>query len=971
VLSIRRVSLGGGFRYLMDSVAAGDTGARPADGLAAYYTATGTPPGRFLGSGLADLDGGNGVPAGAEVSEEHLRLMLGGLCDPVSAEPVGHSPILSAKRAPVAGFDLTFSPPKSVSVAWALADPETKAVIYDCHLQAINHVLAYAEHHVCKSRSGPSGVVEEDVTGVVAAAFTHWDSRAGDPQLHDHVIVWNRARSVSDGAWRTLDSRGLFKASVMLSELHQGVLSDLLTQALGVGWERRARRHSEHRRYEITGVPETLMEEFSRRAGQVEIRATELSDRFVTAHGRHPTNVEAIQLRQQATLETRPEKTHRRLVDMAADWRDRATPYVGSRDEQVAWVAGLAGRNDLPLLHAGDLADPILQDAARAAREAVAVRRATFSQHNVVAEALRILHGARFVHPGERVAVATRITALAVQGCLLLNPPALEPTPDAYRRPDGTSRLAPESRKLYTTQAVLDAEARLLDAAGRLGGPVVPSPVVTEVTTQPLPRSDRVLSGDQVLAVEHIATSGRSLDVLVGPAGTGKSVTMAALRSLWETTYGPGSVTGLAPSAAAAEVLATELGIPTENTAMWLTRWRQIPDLVARRQRLASSPPSLARQHHLDRLDTAIAARHPRPASLIIIDEASLAGTLALDELVTAATTAGAKILLVGDPAQLPAVEAGGSFRLLVDTLGDLTAQLSQVHRFTHDWEATASLALRQGNSDAIPTYQSRDRISHGQRDQVLDALYRAWKADIDAGRLSLMIAPDRATVNELNQRARAERVTAGTVTGEGARLADGQTAGVGDVVVTRRNDRRLSNQGVWVKNGDRWTVTAVHRNGRVRLQQAQGGGEVVLPRRYVAQHIELGYAITAHQAQGRTVDTAHSYITLTTTRQILYIAASRGRHGNHLYVDTHYDPDPDTGHDNPTAHQDPAEVLRTVLATDGTEPTAHETLRRLYDHAAGSASRPSDWADSPIPLDSPDMDVDAGIMVPSASTSL
>ena len=111
---------------------------------------------------------------------------------------------------------------------------------------------------------------------MVATAFTHWDSRAGDPQLHDHVVVANRARSVSDGVWRTLDSRGLFKNVVALSELHQGVLGDLLTEALGWGWEGRARRHSDQLRWEVTGVSEALMTEFSQRAAVIEERKTAL-----------------------------------------------------------------------------------------------------------------------------------------------------------------------------------------------------------------------------------------------------------------------------------------------------------------------------------------------------------------------------------------------------------------------------------------------------------------------------------------------------------------------------------------------------------------------------------------------------------------------------------------------------------------------------------------------------------------------
>jgi hypothetical protein len=145
---------------------------------------SGTPPGRFLGSGLADLDGGRGVGPGTEVTEEHLRLMLVALSDPVSGEPLGGAPHAPAGKVPVAAFDICFNLSKSISVAWALADAETKAVIYDCHLEAIDYVLSYAERHVFCSRSGKNGIVEEDVTGVVATAVTHFASRADDPQTH-------------------------------------------------------------------------------------------------------------------------------------------------------------------------------------------------------------------------------------------------------------------------------------------------------------------------------------------------------------------------------------------------------------------------------------------------------------------------------------------------------------------------------------------------------------------------------------------------------------------------------------------------------------------------------------------------------------------------------------------------------------------------------------------------------------------
>ena len=410
-------------------------------------------------------------------------------------------------------------------------------------------------------------------------------SRADDPQLHGHVVVWNRAKSLSDGRWRTLDSRSIFKATTTLSELHQGVLSDLLTEALGVGWEARGRRHSTKARYEIEGVPEALMAQFSKRAGQIAAHKDGLTSAFAAAHGRQPTAVEQMRLAQQATLATRPGKSHRSLAELTDQWREQAAGHVGA--EQVAWVTSLKDRNDLPLLRSDDLADPILADAADAVLASVAERHATYGRQNLLAEAHRTLHGVRFASPDDRVAVAERITTLALRRSLVLAPPAMHHTPARYIRADGTSRLRPASRIAYTTQALLDAEARLLDAGRAIGGPVVGVATVAAVTEANLPGRDYAPSLDQALAVEKIATSGRVLDVLVGPAGTGKTSTMAALRAAWEAEHGPRSVIGLAPSAAAAEVLGLELGIDTENTAKWLTEHRRLPELAARSARLA------------------------------------------------------------------------------------------------------------------------------------------------------------------------------------------------------------------------------------------------------------------------------------------------------------------------------------------------------------------------------------------------
>jgi conjugative relaxase-like TrwC/TraI family protein len=951
-VSIRRISLGAGYRYLMASVARGDGAGVMSSPLTRYYAESGTPPGRFLGAGLACLAGGAGVVPGAQVSEEALFRMLGKLQDPVTGQQLGRPPkavgtayidgkgrVRKAPR-PVAGFDLTFSAPKSVSVAWALADPGTQAVIYRAHLRAVEFVIGYAERAVFFSRSGHAGVVQEDVRGVVAAGFDHWDSRAGDPQLHTHVVVMNRAQC-ADGAWRTLDGRLIFKATVALSTLYNAVLSDYLTGALGWGWEPMARRHSAVPKYEVAGVDAQLQAEFSRRSGAIEDAKNALVDDFVAAHGRQPSSREVLQLRQQATISTRPDKEAHALGEQMAVWRARAARLVGL--DSARWVSHLAGRNELPLLRAADLTDQTLAGVAGAALAQVAGKRATFSRMNVLAEVLRQLHGARFADPTERLAVAERATDLALDRAVPVDPPEIAVTPAALQREDGTSRFRFRGMEAYTTQATLDAEARLLAAGRCVDGPAIDPSLVAAAGAEP--GTGAGLSVGQVAAVRAVVSSGRELDVLVGAAGTGKSTTMAGLRAVWETGFGPGSVIGLAPSAAAAEVLSQVVGIPTENTAKWLTenarntdRRAEVEALQAKLWRASPSRQTKAMRERMHALIAEGRAWSLRPGQLVIIDEASMAATFDLDALTTQARAAGAKVLLVGDPAQLSPVGAGGAFSLVVGDRADVP-ELVDVRRFRHEWERDASLALRAGRAEAVDAYDEHGRVAGGDRDAMLDALFNAWRTDIDEGRRSLMIAGDNQTVTDLNARARAHRVADGLVTEEGVRLADGSVAGVGDLIVTRRNNRSLSTGSGWLKNGDTWTVTRICRGGGLKVKRGDSHREVSLPAGYVAESVELGYATTAHRAQGRTVATAHAFVDVTTAREPLYVMTSRGCESNRLYVDTADQPGTETP--APGSELTAVEVLQAAVADTEAEQSATATMAEHWTqaHSVGQLS--------------------------------
>ena len=316
----------------------------------------------------------------------------------------------------------------------------------------------------------------------------------------------------------------------------------------------------------------------------------------------------------------------------------------------------------------------------------------------------------------------------------------------------------------------------------------------------------------------------------------------------------------------------------------------------------------------------------------MILDEASLAGTGSLDRITAVAEQAGAKVLLVGDWSQLQAVDAGGSFGMLVHDRDD-APELTDVHRFSASWEKTNSLNLRHGRTSAIDTLIQHGRVRGGEQEAMVDAAYAAWRHDSQKRRASILVAETRETVTQLNERARADLILDGTITpGHEAVLHDGTSASKGDRVITRENNRHLrsKNGRAWVRNGDRWTVTAVGEDGSitVRPERRRFGGSLVLPAAYVAAQVELGYAITAHRAQGITVDTAHVVTTAPTTRENFYVAMTRGRHGNHAYVATdtadtaHVAPHPS---DNPDATAQ--SVLYGVLQHVGAELSRHETI--------------------------------------------
>lgn len=327
--------------YYLESAAAGDGAQVGTRDLTAYYTETQAPVGRWWGRGLA----GAHLEPNQQVEKWAAKRIYEDFVDPVTGETLGRRPIekttapadtrtptgttARAERDAVAGFDLTFSVPKSVSVLWALAGPQLQGQLYAAHQQAVEECLAWVEAHVAQARAGHGGVAKVAVKGVIASLFDHWDSRAGDPQLHTHAVLANRVQRIGDGEWVTLDSYTLHRYVVAVSEMYNSVLYDRIAASTGAVAELRDGAgvfagtdaawlleqleepgvDGRNPRAELTGIPDGLLEEFSLRSAEIEAVTDARVREWEQDHRRPMPKVLILKVRQEATLSTRKAKT--------------------------------------------------------------------------------------------------------------------------------------------------------------------------------------------------------------------------------------------------------------------------------------------------------------------------------------------------------------------------------------------------------------------------------------------------------------------------------------------------------------------------------------------------------------------------------------------------------------------------------------------------------------------------------------
>ena len=805
----------------------------------------------------------------------------------------------------VAGYDLTFSPVKTVSALWALADRPTAAAIERAHQQAVRDALAFLESTALFTREGTNGVRQVETRGLIATAFTHRDSRAGDPDLHTHVAVANKVQTRDTGRWLAIDGRLMFAATVAASETYNTALERHLTDTLGVRFEVREGDDPRKRPVrEIVGIDPALAARWSARRASIETRRAELAGAFQATHGRPPTPVESVQLAQQATLETRRDKHEpRSLADQRTTWAAQARQVLGGQ----RGVQTMLHRTLHPAAAPARRVDAAwVRETATAIQQALQMHRSYWQRWHVEAEAQRRVRGTD-VHARDVDGVVGLLVdeVLTRRSVPLTRTERDLDTPAALCRSDGASVYTVAGSTLYTSADLLAAEARIVAHAGQRDGTRATPAAVDQALAQSA--SDGLpLNAGQAALVTEMATSGARVQLAIAPAGAGKTTAMRALTAAW--TCGGGDVVGLAPSATAATVLAEAIAARTDTMAKLIWHLDHDPE-------------------HLPRWASRIG-----PTSLVVVDEAGMADTLSLDRLIEFVTTRGGSVRLVGDDQQLSAVGAGGVLRDVRATHGAL--HLTELLRFTDPAEGAASLALREGLPEALGFYLDRRRVHVGDLSMLTDEVFAAWRTDRDAGRDAVMLAPTRELVGELNDRARAHRLD-GQTPEQNVRLADGSTASDGDIVITRANNRQLRVTGTdWVKNGDRWHVITVHTTGALTVRHTGSGCSVDLPPDYVRTSVDLGYATTIHTAQGVTADTSHTLLTGQESRQLAYTALTRGKAANHLYLEVVGDGDEHSVIRPEYVHPLTAtDVLERVLARDDSARSAH--TRRVAEDPA------------------------------------
>lgn len=919
-------------------------------------------------------------PGGYAKFAEHLARLT-------AAEPQATSERLlelerqaaQATRKSPAYTDVTASFSKSISVLDAsilenarrarMTGGEAAAAYWDGRhaelgdaLQAANRAALEHLERWSVTRTGHHGARVDgqepgryEAAGPVVTSWLQGTSRDGDPQLHIHNQIARMARTTGDGKWRAVDTMSVRAQLPAVQAIVAAHVESELTRRFGVQWVARADGAGN----EIRGITQAQMDAYSTRTQAIREQTPAAVAAWTAKYGRVPNRRELLFIQNEVTLSSRQGKEPGAMDwdALAARWDETLGGALADIAPAVTALGGTAAAAARAEPGPGEPSPDAQARAMQAALARVQQRHSTWTRADLMRELATVLPDAARTLPPERaVSLLHELTDRALGGeteqVACLDAPEWPPLPDYLRRDlDGRSIYTRPGTTRFATHVQLRREEQLIAAAQYEGGPCLERSVCAErlgasaagleaaARTRAQEATEQLSSGlrlDQAAALHHALTSSRTVSLIVGPAGSGKTHVLAQAARMW-----PGEVIGLAPSQAARNVLRDAAGVTTYNTAQFLGH---TPD-----QRNARNPIPL------------------RPGTLILLDEGSMTSLEDIRQIVRMAAAIGCKVIITGDHAQLTAVEGGGGMALLARELEH--TQLADPVRFSAEWEREASLRLRTGDTTVLPEYDQHGRVRGGPGETAMESARQAYVAAYVAGRDALLMAQSHEACRELSLRIRDDLQHLGYVDKDGPEvtLSNDARASVGDLIITRQNDHAHG-----IANGDTWRIEAI--NGpQVVMRKLIDCDRQTGERRYDERTVtyydykrsaESAYAITMHSAQGRTVAEAHALITGTETRESAYVALTRATDGNYAHVVTEpanvadpvpgTRPAPELERDemiqqersglSPLSKEDPAQdgdavrepiaVLSDVLEHEGTELSALEIQHRNLANA-------------------------------------
>jgi conjugative relaxase-like TrwC/TraI family protein len=858
------------------------------------------------------------------------------------------------KGAGVPFFDATFSADKTLSLAHATAKAAAQAAfeagdldscqewderaagIWQEILGSVRVFIDHVQKEAGFVRTGHHGQVNgvrtgktEDAHEIPVAVFPQHVSRDGDPQLHVHILFLNRVKTVRDGAWRAVDSRALHRvksAGAALAALH---LESKTAERYGFSWVFRPRSNGRV----IEDVPDNVIKAFASRSADIDAKVRPLVRAYEATHGHAPSRRGLTSMRQYVNDKHRPRK------EGTLDWRTLLRDWEQrSRDRETGTLRDLARS----IWRHADAADMRKQPGITPGQERAAMQAGLREvQASSACWGRMQLIWAIGKHLPDHVTadsaqeklndMASRVLAgEAGTDVVRLDIPDYPVVPETLRRADGESVYRPHNAERYATVTQLSTEEQLLADMRRQNAPRIAPDVAAKLlgTTAAQihawthadadadaadsAQTETGLSPAEAIVAFRVLTSGRTGEVVIGGAGTGKSHVSAEMAKVWRQA-GMGRVIGLASTSAARNVL----------IRMGITESYNLHQFLG----------------HLPGQPGARGAIDIGRDALIILDEASQAPLADTAAVARHAARSGSKLVPVGDIRQLESVEGGGALEMAAHQNG--YHQLPDPVRFEQQWERDASMRLRAGDASALRDYDHHGRLHGGSYEEMAEYASRMYLAEHLAGTDVLLTAYSREECRDLSRRIQGYLREWGKLgIRVSVRLREDVTACQGDLVIARKNDNRLQ------AGATGWTLS---NSDMLRIQGA--GPEKVTVRRmcghdpqtgqrrwsapfqvsrdYLAEHADLGYALTWHTVQGATVTKGLTLASDQREARGFYESLTRGRAENHAFG---YRSDP--GHPGDCPAED------TEVARD----------RRLQAERAGQASTTRESAD-PLPI--------------------